>query len=68
MHCRVSESLLMNWPRQMLPCTFCQADYPARPDLWDWIDVGPSSPCIPDMCGSCEADPRQWRDYDDQDN
>lgn len=62
------ESHQVNWPRQMWPCPFCLADYPDRPDLWDWIEVGPSSLCIPEMCGCCESDPRQWRDYDDQDH
>lgn len=52
------------FPRQMLPCPHCQANYPARPLLWGWIDVGPNAPYIPDMCGDCEADPRQWRDYE----
>lgn len=52
------------WPRQVLPCPHCQSNYPALPLLVGWIDVGPNAPCIPDMCGDCEADPRQWRDFD----
>ncbi|AZE48389.1 hypothetical protein C4K04_2717 [Pseudomonas chlororaphis] len=58
---------LCNWPLQMQPCPHCQADYPARPLLWGWIEVGPNSPCIPDMCEYCESDPRQWgEDYEDK--
>lgn len=57
-----------SWPCQALPCPHCQADYPAKPLLWGWIEVGPGSPCVPDMCGICESDPRHWYDYEDQDH
>jgi len=57
-----------SWPRQMLPCPLCQADYPGRPTLWGWIEVGPTSPSIPDMCGMCEVDPPQWCYFDAKDS
>lgn len=64
----MSDSSLADWPRLMLPCPLCQGDYPARPRLWDWIEIGPNALFIPDMCGTCESDPRQWKDYEDSDH
>lgn len=54
-----------DWPRQMVPCPHCMADYPTHPDLWGWIEVAATALYTPDLCSECEADPRQWRDYDD---
>lgn len=50
-------------PCQALPCPLCQADYPGRPLLWGWIEVAADSPGLLEMCGDCEADPRQRYDY-----
>lgn len=57
---------LSHWPRQVLPCQHCQAAYPGQPLLWGWIEVGPQPQSLPDMCGLCESDPRQWRDYENE--
>lgn len=54
------------WPRLMLPCPLCQADYPGLSMLWGWIEVSAVSHSIPTMCGKCEVNSRQWRDFDEQ--
>lgn len=55
----------VGWPRRVMPCPSCQADYPTKPYLWGWIEDIPTPRYDLELCGTCEGHPAQWGEVDD---
>lgn len=55
------------WPRKVMPCPSCQADYPNKPDLWGWIEDIPPPRYDLELCSMCEEHPVQWGALEDED-
>jgi|LSQX01.1.fsa_nt_gb hypothetical protein len=52
------------WPRKIMPCPSCQADYPTLPSSWGWIEDSPATQYLLPLCDMCEDHPAQWGEVD----